>query len=116
MYHGPRTILLAGSVDAGTVGELLDHSRREAEQGRRRLVIDMSAVRRCDHDGLAGLEELVEGWCGLPVQVINARWSQFLPALLAADVECLTAERERVRALVETHADHAEAVPAGRGS
>jgi hypothetical protein len=105
MYHGPRTILLAGSVDAVTVGELLDYSRREAEHGRHRLVVDMAAVRRCDHDGLTGLEELVEGWCGIPVRVINAQWSQFLPALLTADVDCLTAERERVRALVEAPAD-----------
>ncbi|HEY2194327.1 MAG TPA: hypothetical protein VGH76_18795 [Actinomycetospora sp.] len=82
------------------MGELLEYSRTQADQGRRRLVVDMAAVSRCDGDGLTGLEELVAGWCGIPVNVVGARWSQFLPALLAVDNECLTTERERVRALV----------------
>jgi hypothetical protein len=100
MHRHSKTILLVGTVDAGAAGELLEYCRGLAEQGWRWALIDMSAVAECDLDGLLGLSEVHAGGCGLPVRVIGARWSQFLPALHATGVGDLPALRDRIRALV----------------
>lgn len=104
--RGAKTVALAGTVDHAAVAELIRYCEALAERGHRRLVIDMTAVSGCDHDGLLGLDQLAEGWCGLATRVAGARWSQFLPALLAVEVGELASERARVRALIDP--------PAGR--
>ena len=102
MGHGATTVVLAGELDQAAVGDLVGYCRGLATQGRHHLAVDMAGVVGCDHEGLVGLGELAAGSSGLMVRLVGARWSQFLPALLAVAVADLDAERDRVRAVLGT--------------
>lgn len=100
MHRQSKTIRLVGTLDTVAADELLGYCRGLAEQGRRQVVIDMSAVAECDLNGLVGLNEVHAGRFGLPTRVIGARWSQFLPALQAAGLRDVPEVRDQIRTLV----------------
>jgi hypothetical protein len=95
----PR-ILLIGELDARAAEDLLDRCRLLAPGSTGRVVIDMSAVRACDPDGLGALLALHVGDAGPGLVIEGARWSQFFGLLLAAPLEDLGRVRQQVRQLV----------------
>lgn len=101
MFRRVEKIRPVGRLDQAAVSELSGHCREQAGQGNRRaMVLDLAAVSDCDLAGLLGLAELAQGWCGLPVRVRGARWSQFLLAIQAVGLGEVSETRNRIRVLV----------------
>lgn len=99
MWERPRRLVLTGVIDQHSVAELRDQCSRLADGGRRRVVVDASAVSRCDRDGLSGLRELQDGCSGLNVDPVAFRWGQFLALLQATPLDELNAVHADIRVL-----------------
>ena len=83
--HGRKTIfVLGGAVDGAAIVSLRDRAEAEALDGVDRVVLDVRAVVACDREGLVGLSRL-RGRSGshpdCVVDVVGARWAQFVDAL-----------------------------------
>lgn len=100
--HTPRTLVLAGRLDATEAKSLLDYCQLLYRSGQTRLHIDMTGVTECHRDALDGLQALTDGSAGLAVSLAGAHREQFTALLSAAppsDVEDLG---DSVRTLCRT--------------
>lgn len=103
MYaHTPRTLVLAGRLDAAETKSLLDYCRLLHRSGQTRLHIDMTGVTDCHRDALDGLHALTTGSTGLAVSLAGAHWDQFTVLLHEAPLSDADDLGDSVRALCHT--------------
>jgi ABC-type transporter Mla MlaB component len=93
-------IVLDGDLGAREADDLLEHCRRRSPAEATRIVVDVSAVRACDADGLGALLALYSGDAGPGVVIDGARWSQFFGLLVDSPLEDVGRVRQQVRQLV----------------
>ena len=106
MYaHTPRTLVLAGPLDAAETKSLLDFCRLLYGSGQTRLHIDMAGVTECHRAALDGLQALSTGATGLAVSLGGAHPGQFTALLSAAPPSDAEDLGDSVRALCCAPAD-----------
>ena len=106
MYaHTPRTLVLAGPLDAAETTSLLDYCRLLYGSGQTRLHIDMAGVTECHRAALDGLQALTTGATGLAVSLGGAHPGQFTSLLSAAPPSDAEGLGDSVRALCCAPAD-----------
>ena len=93
-------IELVGELDARVGKDLLEHCRRRAPGSTPEIVVDVSAVRACDADGLGVLLALYSGDAGPGLVIHGVRWSQFFGLLVESPLEDVGQVRQQVRQLV----------------
>ncbi len=106
MYaHTPRTLVLAGPLDAAETTSLLGYCRLLYGSGQTRLHIDMAGVTECHRAALDGLQALTTGATGLAVSLGGAHPEQFTSLLSAAPPSDAEGLGDSVRALCCAPAD-----------
>ena len=101
MYaESPRSLILAGGLEAREIANLIEYCQRLHSSGQSDLKVDLSAVTSCDRAGLEGLTALAGGSTGLTISVEGAHWGQFLVMLGAAPVRDLQGLCDDVRSLL----------------
>jgi hypothetical protein len=111
----PRTVLLAGTLDAHQMVSIANYCDQLHRGGRSELHLNMDAVTDCRRAGLEGLAALVAGSSALAVSVGGARWGQFVGLLETAPMCDLQDLCDAVGALVHG-APPSDAGAAARGS
>jgi hypothetical protein len=101
--HGRKTIfVLGGAVDHAAIALLRGEAEAEALDSVDRVVLDVRAVVACDREGLVGLARLRGRLGSHPdcvVDVVGARWAQFVDALGREGHEGLDALQTVIREL-----------------
>jgi hypothetical protein len=101
--QGRKTIfVLGGAVGGAAIPSLRTRAEAEALDGVNRVVLDVRAVVSCDRDGLVGLARLrgrLESHPECVVDVVGARWTQFVDVLNAEGREGLAALQAAIREL-----------------
>jgi STAS domain-containing protein len=103
--HTPRTLVLAGPLDAAGTKSLLDYCRLLYGSGQTRLHIDMAGVTECHRAALDGLQALSTGATGLAVSLAGAHPGQFTALLRTAPPSDAEDLGDSVRALCCAPAD-----------
>ena len=117
MYaHTPRTLVLAGPLDASETKSLLDYCRLLYGSGQTRLHIDMTGVTECHRAALDGLQALTAGATGLAVSLGGAHREQFTALLSAAAPAEAEGLGDSVHALCRAPADPEPVVGTSPGS
>jgi hypothetical protein len=93
-------IVLDGDLGARAAEDLLEHCRRRPRGEATEIVVDVSAVRACDADGLGVLLALYSGDAGPGLVLHGVRWSQFFGLLVDSPLEDVGQVRQQVRQLV----------------
>jgi len=103
--HTPRTLVLAGPLDASETKSLLEYCRLLYGSGQTRLHIDMTGVTECHRAALDGLRALTTGATGLAVSLGGAHREQFTALLSAAEPSDAEGLGDSVHALCCAPAD-----------
>ena len=100
MYaNTPRTLILAGRLDAAETKSLLAYCQLLYRSGQTGLHIDMAGVTDCHRDALDGLRALTAGSTGLEVSLAGAHRGQFTALLSDAPSSDAGVLDDSVRAL-----------------
>ncbi|HEY2190821.1 MAG TPA: STAS domain-containing protein [Actinomycetospora sp.] len=113
--EGRHTVLVVGGeLDAASLPELRRALRAAVDEGATGVVLDIAAVQRCDREGLLELARLRgrDAVCrACIVDVVGARWTQFVSVLSADPPLLLETTRALIRELRRPHV--VETVAAG---
>lgn len=101
-HHRKTIFVLGGAVDGTAIPALRARTESEARAGSTRVVLDIRAVVSCDRAGLLGLARLRGRLDAQPecvVDVVGARWPQFVDVLAREAVEGLDTLQGMIREL-----------------
>jgi len=101
--HRRKTIfVLGGAVDGAAIPSLRSRAESEAAEGSTRVVLDVRAIVSCDRAGLLGLARLrgrLDAYPECVVDVVGARWPQFVDVLAREAVEGVDTLQGMIREL-----------------
>lgn len=101
----PRTIILAGTIDAPEMTSIANYCEQLHRGGQTELHLDMTGVTDCHRAGLDGLLALAAGSTEMAaVSVGGARWSHFMRLLSTAPIVEIQGLCDSVRTLLPPRA------------